>query len=111
MNTELMLLSAIGSPKGFESSVSGLNLTFIKHLAYPDHHSYVSASTRKEIISAFKQSGAKWLLTTEKDYAKLRLYPEFADILLILSISFVPDLLSINLIENLAIALKNRLEK
>jgi tetraacyldisaccharide 4'-kinase len=89
--TKIMLLSGIGNPSGFEESAKELNLKIVAHKILPDHCDYNEQKLRKDIIATYHKSGAKWLLTTEKDYAKLRRFNEFSDCLLILGISFVLD--------------------
>jgi tetraacyldisaccharide-1-P 4'-kinase len=43
-------------------------------LALPDHESY-TAATQAQIQQLLSQSGADWLLTTEKDGVKLQVTP------------------------------------
>lgn len=42
----------------------------VRHLAFPDHHVYTHRDVANMLL-AFRQSGAKSLLTTEKDFVKL----------------------------------------
>lgn len=86
LENTVVLLSAIGNPQGFASTVSNLNV--VKHIEYPDHFDYKSSIERQKIIQTAKEVGAKWIITTEKDFAKLRLYPEFMDFLLVLRVDF-----------------------
>ena len=90
-NTKAMLLSAIGNPKGFEKSISDLNIQILSHRILPDHFNYNDSDIVSEIVKDFLLSGAKWLITTEKDYAKLRYYKDISEHLLVLSISFKLD--------------------
>jgi tetraacyldisaccharide 4'-kinase len=85
--SKVILLSAIGNPQGFTESVKGFDVA--EHLIYPDHYNYLDPNIRKSIINRAQLHKAKWIITTEKDYAKLRIYPEFEDSLIVLSISFV----------------------
>jgi len=86
-----VMLAGIGYPAGFASSVNKLNLNITFGIPFPDHFDYKDKSVRNHILTVLKQQNSKWLITTEKDYAKLRLYPEFAENLLTLKISFKLD--------------------
>ncbi len=97
--TKIMLISGIGNPKGFEETIATMNLNIISHQVFSDHCDYNSQMMRKTILDEFRKSGAQWLLTTEKDFSKLRKFPEFEECLLILCISFTLDKNSDKLLE------------
>ena len=61
------LLSAIGQPRAFESSVRALGAEVVGHRTYPDHYAYTAEDMRQW------NSGdqATPLLTTEKDWMRL----------------------------------------
>ncbi|MBT3169081.1 MAG: tetraacyldisaccharide 4'-kinase [Candidatus Cloacimonetes bacterium] len=61
-NKRIALLSAIGTPKSFEKTILNCGLRFEKHYAFPDHYDY----------QKLKISEYDYVLTTEKDFAKLR---------------------------------------
>lgn len=90
-NEKVVLLSGIGNPEGFENTVKSFKPIVVKHIILSDHYDYSSTAKRMEIIRTFADSAAKWLVTTEKDFSKLRLYPEFKDCLMIVGIRFMPD--------------------
>jgi tetraacyldisaccharide 4'-kinase len=69
--SKIALLSAIGLPASFESTIKASELDFLYHLALPDHFNYDNNWER--IKTAL--SGYDYVLTTEKDYAKLQFIP------------------------------------
>jgi tetraacyldisaccharide 4'-kinase len=64
----VMLLSGIGLPKSFEQTVAALGIKWTQHIALADHADYATLlhSLRQKCIQA------DWVLTTEKDFAKLQ---------------------------------------
>jgi tetraacyldisaccharide 4'-kinase len=84
----VMLLSAIGNPAGFENTVRRLRINQLGHLRYEDHYGYQNVHVRTSILRKMRRAGSSYLLTTEKDYSKLKHYPEFKNSLLVLAISF-----------------------
>jgi len=75
---DVLLISGIANPAPLYQYVA-TNSRTVKLLAFPDHHAY----NRKNIISileSFKgiDSGEKILLTTEKDYQRLKIFTEKA---------------------------------
>jgi len=87
----IMLLSGIGNPSGFAETAKAMAIKVVYYKVLSDHCDYRDIKLRQQIIRDFEKSGAELILTTEKDYAKLRHYPEFKACLLILGISFVLD--------------------
>jgi tetraacyldisaccharide 4'-kinase len=66
--SRIILFSGIARPGSFEQSVRQAGLSFASHIKYPDHHHY----TRDNLTQiARKAQGCDFLLTTEKDAAKL----------------------------------------
>lgn len=61
----------IGSPSRFTLTLSGLKLNVLEFIAFPDHHRY-SAMEIGGIERSFEKTGAKYLITTEKDALRLR---------------------------------------
>jgi tetraacyldisaccharide 4'-kinase len=86
-----ILNTGIGNPSGFDAMLKEIGIDVIGANLFPDHYSYQDKSCRDRIVHDFRKSGAKWLAITEKDYAKLRFYPEFQDFTLVFSISFKTD--------------------
>lgn len=87
----VLMISGVGNPNGFDASVRALKLNIIGGILFQDHYEYADKAQRERILKSLHEKEAKWIITTEKDYAKLRHYPEFADFLLILKISFILD--------------------
>lgn len=67
---KLFLVSAIARPEIFEKMVAEFGIISSKSLRYRDHHQYTNQDV-SDIIKAFKDSGADYILTTEKDRVKL----------------------------------------
>ena len=65
------LLSGLGDPQGFEFTVQQLGATIASHAIYPDHHRYTPDEWRGIRASA-KAAGAAAVVTTEKDWMRLR---------------------------------------
>jgi tetraacyldisaccharide 4'-kinase len=86
----MLMVAGVGNPSGFEVSCRFLGLKIIGGMPFPDHYDYSNETSRQNILKLREKTGAKWIVTTEKDYAKLRKYEEFAGCLLVLGISFEP---------------------
>jgi len=68
--TAVFLVSAIARPERFEELVRGQGFPVRASMRFRDHHAYDARSLR-EIVDAFKASGADVVLTTAKDRVKL----------------------------------------
>ncbi len=66
-----VLISGIAQPKNLEISVRDLEIDFLAHYAFQDHHSYVYGSVEK-MLQEIVARGVAWVITTEKDWTKLR---------------------------------------
>jgi tetraacyldisaccharide 4'-kinase len=64
------LLSSIGDPAGFESTVQRLHATIAWHRQFPDHHPY-RQSDWLAVAESASQSRPEAILTTEKDWVRL----------------------------------------
>ncbi len=64
-NKKIALLSAIGQPASFEQTVTKAGFKFMQHFTFPDHFDYKHFDW--ELLKNFDL-----ILTTEKDFAKLR---------------------------------------
>ena len=71
-NSRIALLSAIGQPKSFEKTVQNAGLKFVKHFRFPDHYDYSESLVLAKIKEKLKKDKVEFLLTTEKDFAKLK---------------------------------------
>jgi len=65
------LVSSIGDPAGFESTIRRLHATVEWHAAFPDHHRYRAADWAALRARATAQP-PQALVTTEKDWVRLR---------------------------------------
>lgn len=74
------LVSGIAAPESFAAAVSGLDISIQQHYKYPDHYHFQDS---KEIASLVTWD---FLICTAKDYAKLAVYKELSDKLLILTL-------------------------
>lgn len=75
---EILLITGIANPKPLLEHLGKFSQR-IKHLKFPDHHNFTEQDVRK-IISEYKKMGDyKLLLTTEKDYVRLKTYKQLED--------------------------------
>ena len=66
----VILLSGIGVPKSFENTIHELKIPFKKHVILNDHAEYSSDTIRK-IEQEARKNEVDYVITTEKDFAKL----------------------------------------
>jgi len=85
---KLALLSGIGLPKSFENTIHEAGLHFEKHFRFPDHYDFKKKGVIKQIFAEVKLGKIDFLLTTEKDYAKLQ-FIEHDLLLAIVEVEFV----------------------
>ncbi|MBM4403131.1 MAG: tetraacyldisaccharide 4'-kinase [Candidatus Cloacimonetes bacterium] len=71
-NAPVVLVSAIGNPEGFERSVTALGIGFERHFRFPDHYAYRDTRIISMLAEYCRRKGLRYLLTTEKDWMKLR---------------------------------------
>lgn len=69
---KMALLSGIGLPASFENTVLKAGLHFEKHFRFPDHYDFKNKEIIKQISDDVKLEKIDFLLTTEKDFAKLQ---------------------------------------
>jgi tetraacyldisaccharide 4'-kinase len=86
-----MLLTGIGNPDSFSDTASKLGLSIQDSLFFPDHFSYAEKQDRDMIISRFLKSGAGFIITTEKDYVKLKRHSEFEGKIVVVAVRFETD--------------------
>jgi tetraacyldisaccharide 4'-kinase len=86
-----MLLAGIGNPDSFSDTASELGLSIQDSMFFPDHFDYTEKPDRDKILNRFLISGADFIVTTEKDYAKLQRYSEFDCKMVIVAIRFETD--------------------
>jgi tetraacyldisaccharide 4'-kinase len=62
--------SGIGRPSCFDETLESLEVQMPEHLRFPDHHRFGAADLQR-IEDVARRAGADYLLTTEKDVARL----------------------------------------
>jgi len=67
----VVAFSGIGQPTAFEATLRSLEVQLMEHCRFPDHHWYRQQDI-DQIVRSFQRHGAEYLLTTEKDVARLR---------------------------------------
>lgn len=72
LSGKLALLSAIGLPASFENTIRKAGINFEKHFRFPDHYDFKNKGIIQEISDEIKLKNIDYLLTTEKDFAKLQ---------------------------------------
>ncbi|MDP8201302.1 MAG: tetraacyldisaccharide 4'-kinase [Candidatus Tenebribacter burtonii] len=87
---KLALLSGIGLPQSFENTINETGLHFEKHFRFPDHYDFKNKEVIKQISADVKLEKIDFVLTTEKDYAKLQFIKHDLP-LVIVEIEFVID--------------------
>ncbi|MDP8219748.1 MAG: tetraacyldisaccharide 4'-kinase [Candidatus Stygibacter frigidus] len=69
---KLGVISGIADPLSLEKTISNLNLEWQFHLKFPDHYHFAKDSDIRLIKNQIESSQIKFILTTEKDYTKLK---------------------------------------
>ena len=83
-----LLISGIGQPESFEKLLSDKGTGFIHHYKFSDHYDYGDKEVWKKIRQYINEEKIDHVLTTEKDYAKLK-QMDLGDIsLMVVSIVF-----------------------
>lgn len=76
---DILLITGIANPKPLLNHLSRFS-TRVKHLKFKDHHSF-SDDDIKNIIAEYKKLGEyKLILTTEKDYVRLKSFDYLRDL-------------------------------
>lgn len=70
LNKNIIAFSGIGNPKSFEDLMTKASVKVVKHIAFSDHH-WFKDDDIKMIINAKKETNADFIITTEKDIARL----------------------------------------
>lgn len=73
---KVFAFAGIGSPEGFRRSLAALGAEVVAFRAFPDHHRY-SRSDIEALRHLAAESGAAWIVTTEKDAIRLTDFPAF----------------------------------
>ena len=70
-HSHCIVFSGIGNPKSFEELMANTEVHIVKHFIFADHHWYSDRDINK-IIDSRKKTNADYIITTEKDAARLR---------------------------------------
>ena len=68
---KVIAFSGIGSPKTFELLLAEIGMKVIKHFVFSDHHWFFDEDIQM-IVKARKTLGVDFIVTTEKDFMRLR---------------------------------------
>jgi len=68
---KVIAFSGIGNPKSFEDILTKADVAVAKHIVFADHHWY-SEQDIDSVVQAEKEFGADFIVTTEKDAARLK---------------------------------------
>jgi len=79
----------LADPESFGNSVAASGAEVAGMKAYRDHHLYCQQDVA-EIVKECGSSGASWIITTEKDFVKLRNL-DLPENILIIEITFIAD--------------------
>ena len=71
LNAPLLAVSGIANSNSFYSSLVDQKINVVKHLQYKDHHNY-SKKDMNKIYQFVKQNKCEGIITTSKDYYKLK---------------------------------------
>ncbi len=67
----LLAVSGIANSNSFYTSLIDQNIKIVKHLKYKDHHNY-SKKDMNKIYQVIEKMGCEGIITTSKDYYKLK---------------------------------------
>jgi tetraacyldisaccharide 4'-kinase len=70
----LMAFAGLGSPEGFADTLDAAGIRRVAFAEFPDHHWFTPADLR-ELVQDARAAGAEGLITTEKDWVRLRDLP------------------------------------
>ncbi len=87
-DSKVALISGLGNPASFEKSVIDADINFETHFIYPDHYDYKDENVINKIMKELHANHIDYLLTTEKDFTKLKRYSDLP--LIVLGIEFKP---------------------
>jgi tetraacyldisaccharide 4'-kinase len=68
---KVVAFSGIGNPDAFGTTLTSMGLEIKKHFKFPDHHRFGSEDL-KELEQALRGAGVEFLVTTEKDFTRLK---------------------------------------
>jgi len=106
----VVALAGLASPAGFLTTLSSLGATVAELEEFPDHHPYTRADLER-VGSTSRRAGADWVVTTEKDWVRLREVPRPAIELWVLSVRLDMGSDRAALVEILARTLRRKAEE
>jgi len=71
LSGDAFVLAGIGNPESFLQQIAARATRIAGHRFFPDHHAYTHADA-EEVLSAARVAGADGIVTTDKDWVKLR---------------------------------------
>lgn len=87
---DILLITGIANPKPLLNHLAKFSQK-VKHLKFRDHHNFTDNDI-KEILSEYKNLGEyKLILTTEKDYVRLKTFDQLRDLVYYWPINVVID--------------------
>jgi tetraacyldisaccharide 4'-kinase len=86
----LMAFAGLGSPQGFGDTLDAAGIRRVAFAEFPDHHWFTPADLR-ELVRDARTAGAQGLITTEKDWVRLRDLPPSPMPLWVLPVRLVLD--------------------
>lgn len=70
-DSECLTFSGIGEPLSFSELLKQQSINISKTITFSDHHNFENRDIL-EIISSFTASGSKYIITTQKDFVRLK---------------------------------------
>jgi tetraacyldisaccharide 4'-kinase len=70
-NFNAAVFCGIGDPGSFRLLIERLGITIDRFFVFPDHHNYTIKDI-KSILHGYKQSGSRFILTTQKDFVRIK---------------------------------------
>src|SRR4030095_3302179 len=86
----LMAFAGLGSPQGFADTIDGVGVRRVGFAEFPDHH-WCPPRDREELTREPRAESARGLVTTEKDWVRVRDLPRPALPLWVLPMRLVID--------------------
>jgi tetraacyldisaccharide 4'-kinase len=74
LGRRLLAFAGLGSPRGFADTLEGAGARVADMVEFPDHH-WFTAGEVAELVAHGRALGAEGLITTEKDWVRLRGLP------------------------------------
>jgi tetraacyldisaccharide 4'-kinase len=106
----VVALAGLASPAGFVTTLAGLGATVAELVEFPDHHPYTEADLER-VRSSARRAGVNCVVTTEKDWVRLREAPRLDVELWVLSVRLDMGADRAALVEALAETLRRKAAK